>query len=173
MGRQALSLLAGDAIDVFIASKLRAALCEAAMARALHQLRSQLWPGGTWFAFAPPPPGAPTPPPGATPPPGQFPPPITPEAWLVHDPPPDDAPALAAALQGAVRAAVPAALSGLLGRQRFEKGLGDVFELLQSATFVAQVGYSLLECVLCAVFPEMRPLVRAIHAPAAEDDAPA
>jgi hypothetical protein len=50
--RQALNLLAGDAIDALLLSRLRGLTSEFSVARALLSLHGALWPGGVWFAWA-------------------------------------------------------------------------------------------------------------------------
>ncbi len=45
------SLVAGDAIDAFLASHLRHATSEHALARLLLRLQATLFPGGTWYSF--------------------------------------------------------------------------------------------------------------------------
>ena len=52
MARQMLSLLAGDAIDMFLVSKLRSLTSEHSIARAILSVHTALWPGGVWFAWS-------------------------------------------------------------------------------------------------------------------------
>lgn len=52
IGRQALSLIAGDAVDVYLSQKLRQLMSDRTVASCLDNLRAALWPNGTWFAFA-------------------------------------------------------------------------------------------------------------------------
>jgi len=51
--RQMLSLVAGGAIDEWLLSNLRTLRQEHALARVLHHLQAQLWPGGAWFQSLP------------------------------------------------------------------------------------------------------------------------
>ncbi len=53
VGRQALSLVAGGAIDVFLLGQLRLLRQEHTIARAIHAIQAALWPGGTWFMYRP------------------------------------------------------------------------------------------------------------------------
>ena len=53
VGRQALSLVAGGAIDMFLAGKMRLLRQEHTLARAIHAIQAALWPGGTWFMYCP------------------------------------------------------------------------------------------------------------------------
>lgn len=53
VARQALSLVAGGAIDVFLAGQLRLLRQEHTLARAIHGIQAALWPGGVWFMQRP------------------------------------------------------------------------------------------------------------------------
>lgn len=53
VARQALSLVAGGAIDVFLAGQLRLLQQEHTLARAIHGVQAALWPGGVWFMQRP------------------------------------------------------------------------------------------------------------------------
>lgn len=53
VGRQALSLVAGGAIDVFLLGQLRMLRQEHTLARAISAIQTALWPGGTWFMYRP------------------------------------------------------------------------------------------------------------------------
>ena len=53
VARQVLSLVAGGAIDEWLLGHLRALRQEHALARLLHALQQQLWPGGAWFQSLP------------------------------------------------------------------------------------------------------------------------
>ena len=55
MTRQVLSLLAGDAIDTWVAARLRHLTSEHSLARALLLLHGALFPGGCWYSFGQPP----------------------------------------------------------------------------------------------------------------------
>jgi hypothetical protein len=46
-----LSLLAGDAIDMYLIRKLHAVTSEHSIARAILAVQNVLWPGGVWFAW--------------------------------------------------------------------------------------------------------------------------
>ena len=47
----------------------------------------------------------------------------------------------------------------LIGRRTYEKGMGDLYELLQSPVLLRQVGYGLAEVVVAGLFPELKGLV--------------
>lgn len=46
---------------------------------------------------------------------------------------------------------------------RGRSGVQDVFEMLQSTTFVQQLGYGLLQALVLNLFPEMRATFRQIE----------
>ena len=52
MARQMLSLLAGDAIDLWLVRQLKGLTSGHSVARAILSLQSILWPGGVWFSSA-------------------------------------------------------------------------------------------------------------------------
>ena len=43
------------------------------------------------------------------------------------------------------------------------RGIHDLFDMMQSRTFVLQLGYGLLKIVLLNLLPELRPLFRSIE----------
>ena len=45
-------------------------------------------------------------------------------------------------------------LAKLVGPATYAKGVGEVYEMLQSQTFVHQVGFHILEITVLAMFPE-------------------
>ncbi len=53
MARQVLSLVAGGAIDEWLLSNLRFMRQEHTLARVIHHLQNQLWPGGAWYQSLP------------------------------------------------------------------------------------------------------------------------
>lgn len=53
MARQVLSMAIGDAIDVYLLSRLRLLRQESTIASLIQNLQSSLWPGGTWFQNTP------------------------------------------------------------------------------------------------------------------------
>ena len=53
VSRQVLSLVAGDAIDVFLLGQLRLLREEHTLARLISSIQAALWPGGTWFMSRP------------------------------------------------------------------------------------------------------------------------
>ncbi len=53
VSRQVLSLVAGDAIDVFLLGQLRLLREEHTLARLISSIQAALWPGGSWFMSRP------------------------------------------------------------------------------------------------------------------------
>ena len=47
--RQVWPLLAGDTIDVYLNEEIKRLRSEHTIARLIHSLKSELWPGGVWF----------------------------------------------------------------------------------------------------------------------------
>ncbi len=43
------------------------------------------------------------------------------------------------------------------------RGVQDLFDLLQSPTFVLQLGYGILEILAVSAFPELKPLFRQLE----------
>mmetsp|Transcript_13710 Transcript_13710/g.41406 ORF Transcript_13710/g.41406 Transcript_13710/m.41406 type:complete len:1265 (+) Transcript_13710:304-4098(+) len=156
VARQALSLVAGGAIDVFLAGQLRLLRQEHTLARAIHGIQAALWPGGIWFMYRPEYPKRPikTPEEWA----------MTPEKYLVDEtPPPLDEDEIREALQQTLRARAPPALVSLVGRPAYSRGVQDIFDLLQSPTFLLQLGYGILEILAVSAFPELKPLFRQLE----------
>lgn len=52
MARQALSLVAGEAIDAYLTSRLRSLRQQHTIGRIIQQVQAALWPGGVWFQQA-------------------------------------------------------------------------------------------------------------------------
>ncbi len=52
VARQVLSLVAGDAIDIYLLGMLRRLREEASVAAAIRSLQNVLWPGGVWCQYA-------------------------------------------------------------------------------------------------------------------------
>jgi sorting nexin-13 len=53
VARQALSLVAGEAIDAYLTSKLRLLRQQHTIGRIISQIQASLWPGGVWFQYTP------------------------------------------------------------------------------------------------------------------------
>ncbi len=53
MARQALSLVAGEAIDAYLTSRLRLLRQQHTIGRIIQQIQASLWPGGVWFQHTP------------------------------------------------------------------------------------------------------------------------
>lgn len=57
----------------------------------------------------------------------------------------------------------PVALLRLVGRGAFSEGVQDVYEMMQSAAFVRQLGYGLLEIGALHLCPELKPLFNSLE----------
>ena len=174
MARQMLSLLAGDAIDMFLVSKLRSLTSEHSIARAILSVHTALWPGGVWFAWsnqqqqqrqaqqqqqgdtdvkatvreAPPPP-EPWVPTWLPPPAMQA------DRFLEPAALPDDGEEMRRKALEVMLGKCPAAVTALLGQRNYCKSMNELHSMLQSSTFTLQIGYGILEASLLAHFPEL------------------
>lgn len=61
----------------------------------------------------------------------------------------------------------PAALVRLVGRVCWVKGCSDVLDILQTPTLALQLGYGLLDMMVLALLPELKPAMRAARREAA------
>ncbi|CAL8462775.1 g2308 [Coccomyxa elongata] len=163
VARQVLSLVAGGAIDEWLLSNMRALRQEHTLARLLCHLQRQLWPGGAWFQSLPenqhpPPSGKPV------------------QRWVMtaenfmepHGEPPIDEDEIREAVWELLFARAPPALVRVVGKQVYHSGMADLFEMLQSRTFMQQLGYGLLKIGLVNLFPELKLLFRRIERGALE-----
>lgn len=174
MARQLLSLVAGDAIEVYLSNQLKTITAEHTVARFILMLQGALWPGGVWYAWAnqqvAPPPPPPTPPPAGKghrrslsgPKPRPAPVGLKPEAFLDAAKQPDEK-EVARQLRDRLLASAPPALVRLLGQRCYNRSMQDLYDMLQSTTFTQQIGYSILELLLVGLFPELKPLVLSIQ----------
>lgn len=154
MVRQVLSAMAGDAMDKFIVAQIEAMQREHLIARAIKHLEESLWPKGVWFqrdatsrqaaASNPMSPGSSRGRASSPAPPGVEP------AELVR---------VQRELKKALESKCPKALYAVLGEEIVTDGLQDLFAMLQSETLGLQIGLSLLEIVVGALFPELRGLL--------------
>ena len=48
-------------------------------------------------------------------------------------------------------------------------GVDDLFEMIQSRTFIYQLGYGLIKIFVVNIFPELRPLFRQVELSAGQD----
>jgi sorting nexin-13 len=53
VARQALSLVAGEAIDNYLTSQLRLLRQQHTIGRIIQRIQASLWPGGVWFQRTP------------------------------------------------------------------------------------------------------------------------
>lgn len=57
----------------------------------------------------------------------------------------------------------PMALVRLVGKGPYTEGVQDLFEMMQSATFMRQLGYGLLEIAALHVCPELKGLFQQLE----------
>ncbi|KAK9836224.1 hypothetical protein WJX84_011500 [Apatococcus fuscideae] len=151
--RQMLSLVAGGKIDEWLLGHLRGLRDEHFVARMLHALESVLWPGGVWFLHAqhadiqaPRPEGTTVPP--------TF---MSASRFGHTDPPPAaEADAVSSALWKLLVLRAPPALVRIIGTQVYQSGVRDLYDMMQSATFMQHIGYGALKILLTNIFPELR-----------------
>ncbi|KAK9807024.1 hypothetical protein WJX72_010915 [[Myrmecia] bisecta] len=161
VARQVLSLVAGDAIDEYLLSQLRMLRQEHTLARIIHGLQNMLWPGGAWYQSLPshqqPEPALPR---WCT----------KPEHFMGPEPPhPIDADEVREAVWDLLMRRAPPALLRIVGKQVYESGMDDLFEMLQSTAFMHQIGYGLLKILVVNLIPELKPLFRQIERGPYED----
>ncbi|KAG1676950.1 hypothetical protein FOA52_014826 [Chlamydomonas sp. UWO 241] len=198
--RQALNLLAGDAIDALLLSRLRGFTSELSIARTLLSLHGSLWPGGVWCAWASQQrderaaaeahaaqkaKGLAAGSPGGDPATRAAAAAAAAAAAKAHNAPwvpewepgpemsaamfmepallPPDAEQVAAQLLAAMQAAAPGPLVRLLGSRAVAASVTEMHALLQSPTFMLQMGYSVMEAALLHLFPEMEGELQALH----------
>jgi sorting nexin-13 len=170
VARQALSLVAGGAVDDWLLRKVRGVASESAAAGALLRLQASLWPGGTWYARAPAAAAAAA---GAQPPPK---PPIGLDgrpAWrplaeaaflqplpaaLAH------ADEIEAALRAALLAGPTPALARVVGRDAYKAGVADALDMLASPSAMLGLGHALLKTVVLSLYPRLKPLYAEVEA---------
>lgn len=171
VARQVLSLVAGSAIDEYLLSQLRLLRQEHTLARLIHGLQNMLWPGGTWFQSAPNYPGkAPPRDPNVPPPRPAL---VTAEQFLQQpDALPLDHEEINEAVYELLLSKGPPVLVRLIGRNCYQVGMSDVFQMMQSQTFVQQIGYGLLKICVVNLFPELKPLFKQTEM-TAQTEAPA
>ena len=73
-------------------------------------------------------------------------------------PPPLDADEVREAVGEALLRRPPAALVRLVGRSAYSEGAQDVYEMMQSAAFMRQLGYGVLEIAALHLCPELKAL---------------
>ena len=177
MARQVLSMAIGDTIDVYLQAKLSLLRQESTIGHIIQILQTSLWPGGVWFQRTPQFKAAhpeeelekmekelmsPSARAKAGPGPG-----MQPELYLEpSSPPPLDTEELREAVWGLLMRRAPTALVRLVGRTPYNEGAQDLFELMQSPTFMRQLGYGLLEIGVLHLCPELKDLFQGLeHSP--------
>jgi Sorting nexin C terminal/PX domain len=167
VARQVLSMAIGDAIDVYLLAKLSLLRQESTIGGVIQLIQTSLWPGGIWFqrtaqfkALHPDIPQeelrSPTPAGGSMPAP---PPGMQPENYLTPagTPPLDEEEVREAVWELLLRKA-PSPLLRLVGKTAYTEGVQDLYEMIQSPTFMKQLGYGLLEISALHLCPELKGL---------------
>ena len=170
VARQVLAMAMGDAIDVFLLSKLQYLRQESNIARVIQAIQASLWPGGTWFQYTPAYLAA-------------RPDVLASRAMAVEDPvasararctsfttaegyldptgpAPLDEEEVRSAVQQLLLSRAPTALLRLVGRGPYTEGVEDLYEMMQSPAFMKQLGYGLLEIATLHLCPELKSLFR-------------
>jgi len=116
-----------DRLDDLLGSQLASLRSEGSAVTGLRWLRDTLWPGGVWFQ----------------------------RAALPNDSEADLAMEADNTLHALLRLGEESAVvNNIIGRTRYRESIHDVYEMLQSPTFCAQIGYELTEVLLATLFPE-------------------
>lgn len=164
VARQMLSLVAGSAIDEYLLSQLRLLRQPHTLARLIHALQTKLWPGGVWFQH--------------TDKYMQQHPPQSPNRRRAHvtaehyadvdSPSPLDQEEIQEAVYSLLVNKAPPVLVRLIGRDCYKHGVDDLFEMIQSRTFIYQLGYGLIKIFVVNMFAELRPLFRQMELSASQ-----
>ncbi|GMH39284.1 hypothetical protein BSKO_07182 [Bryopsis sp. KO-2023] len=163
--RQLLSLLAGASIDLFLLEKIKSLRTEHTIARIIHSIKNSLWPGGKWFSTVPPYSVAKENYQKANPGARKG---MQRDRYLEPLWGPEDAIDIAERVHHRVFAQAPPTLVRIVGKGLYTSGMQDVYDMLQSPTFVMQIGYGVVEVVLLALFPELRDMFARMHREAAQ-----
>ncbi|KAG7671832.1 hypothetical protein Ndes2526B_g07257 [Nannochloris sp. 'desiccata'] len=172
VARQVLSIAIGDAIDVYLLAKLSLLRQESTIGRVIQLIQSSLWPGGTWFQRTPEfkalhpevsqlsfeeelmSPTARGGPRSGGPAPG-----MQADKYLTPvGPPPLDEEEVREAVWELLLRKAPSPLIRLVGRTPYNEGVQDLYEMIQSPTFMKQLGYGLLEIAALHLCPELKGL---------------
>lgn len=160
MVRQLLYLLAGGAVDEFLQRTLSTGLSADIISRQLSRLHRQLFPGGVWFARAAATAAATA---GGPQPNITRAPPVDITKYLDWVPP-ADCDAVAEQLRQQLFAySFPATMVAVVGRTAVNKALSDCYGVLQSKTLMYNMGLTVMEAVLEAMFPEIKVSVKQMH----------
>lgn len=174
MARQVLSMAIGDTIDVYLQAKLSLLRQESTIGQVIQIIQSSLWPGGVWFQRTPQFKAAhpeeeleklekdlmsPTSRARGGPGPG-----MQPELYLEpSSAPPLDSDEVREAVWALLMRRAPTALVRLVGRTPYNEGVQDLYELMQSPTFMRQLGYGLLEIGVLHLCPELKDLFQGLE----------
>jgi len=180
VARQVLSMAIGDAIDVYLLAKLSLLRQESTIGRVIQIIQSSLWPGGTWFQRTPQfkalhpevsqynfeeelmsPTGRDGPRSGGDPGPG-----MQADKYLIPaGPPPLDEEEVREAVWELLLKKAPSPLIRLVGKTPYNQGVQDLYEMIQSPTFMKQLGYGLLEIAALHLCPELKGLFQNLDSP--------
>eukprot|EP01025_Chloroclados_australasicus_P048611 TRINITY_DN5514_c0_g1_i1.p1 TRINITY_DN5514_c0_g1~~TRINITY_DN5514_c0_g1_i1.p1 ORF type:complete len:947 (-),score=87.85 TRINITY_DN5514_c0_g1_i1:589-3429(-) len=148
---QFFQIVAADGVDAWVMSWISNLRSEHFVARSVNQLRLLLWPGGTWFQYLPP---------HIDPTKPYYLPPtrpdhVTPETFMHMNIDSYEANRLALLVKEVISTKVPERLVTVIGRQAVTSGLKDLYQLMQSETFMSQVAYCALDRLAGELFPEL------------------
>eukprot|EP00873_Tetraselmis_striata_P010052 jgi/Tetstr1/430316/TSEL_020141.t1 len=159
--KQMLSLVAGGTVDLLVARKMNDISSPHTWARLIMRLRNLLWPGGVFFTTAR---AAPyvargEAPPSSVPPGG-----YNRDNWITLETEmgPEEV-AAADKLKDIIFNQAPPSLVRIVGRSRYSSAAKDIYHILQSPTFMTQLGHGVLEILLLHLMPELKPLLEDIR----------
>jgi hypothetical protein len=174
VARQVLSMAIGDAIDVYLLAKLSLLRQESTIGRVIQLIQSSLWPGGIWFQRTPqfkalhpeishlsfeeelmsPTARGSVAGRGEGPGPG-----MQADKYLTPaGPSPLDEEEVREAVWELLLRKAPGPLLRLVGKTPYNEGVQDLYEMIQSPTFMKQLGYGLLEIAALHLCPELKGL---------------
>ena len=142
IAKQFFELLAGEAMEDALAKGINTLASSETRALLIRTLRESIWPGGVWYGLVP----------GAK---ERY-------AKTVAE----SKEAVRELLLGEPR--VAEALVNLVGARHYRRGLADLHQALQTEAFLRQLGFSLVEVLLCHIFPELDKVVDAAKEEAAD-----
>jgi sorting nexin-13 len=164
----------GDAIDVYLLAKLSLLRQESTIGRVIQLIQSSLWPGGIWFQRTPqfkalhpeishlsfeeelmsPTARGSVAGRGEGPGPG-----MQADKYLTPaGPSPLDEEEVREAVWELLLRKAPGPLLRLVGKTPYNEGVQDLYEMIQSPTFMKQLGYGLLEIAALHLCPELKGL---------------
>jgi hypothetical protein len=186
VARQVLSMAIGDAIDVYLLAKLSLLRQESTIGRVIQVIQTSLWPGGIWFQRTPQfkalhpevshlsfeeelmsptarggGGGASSSGSGRDGGPGPG---MQADKYLTPaGPAPLDEEEVREAVWELLLKKAPSPLLRLVGKTPYTEGVQDLFEMIQSPTFMKQLGYGLLEIAALHLCPELKGLFQKLE----------